>query len=72
MPEDLQQKIDRDCKERTSRDLFAIKLSDLLSKLFTYNSTDEQRDREIKNWLKLAAFNLRNRKEKFQKLRTKK
>jgi CRISPR-associated protein Cmr2 len=72
IPEDLQQKIDRDCKERTSRDLFAIKLSDLLSKLFTYNSTDEQRDREIKNWLKLAAFNLRNRKEKFQKLRTKK
>ncbi|WP_245562068.1 type III-B CRISPR-associated protein Cas10/Cmr2 [Stanieria cyanosphaera] len=45
-----------------SRDLFAIKLSDLLSKLFTYNPSDKHRDLEIKNWLKLAAFTLRNRK----------
>jgi CRISPR-associated protein Cmr2 len=42
--------------------VFAEKLSDLLSELFTYNPTNEKRDQEIKNWLKLAAFNLRNRK----------
>ena len=44
------------------RHIFARKLSDLLSKLFAYNPTNEKRDREIRNWLKLAAFNLRNRK----------
>jgi CRISPR-associated protein Cmr2 len=44
-----------------SRDIFVKKLSDLLTNLFTYNSKDEQRDREIKNWLKLAAFTIRNR-----------
>ena len=43
------------------RDIFAQKLSNLLSQLFAY-SADKQRDKEIKNWLKLAAFNLRNRK----------
>ncbi|MGL5834505.1 MAG: type III-B CRISPR-associated protein Cas10/Cmr2 [Waterburya sp.] len=46
-------------------ELFAIKLSDLLSKLFTYNLSDRYRDLEIKNWLKLAAFILRNRQIKF-------
>ena len=46
----------------SDRDVFTEKLSDLLSKLFAYNPTNEKRDREIKNWLKLAAFNLRNRK----------
>jgi CRISPR-associated protein Cmr2 len=48
-------------KNPESRDIFTIKLSDLLSKLFIYNLTDKQRDREIKNWLKLAAFTIRNR-----------
>lgn len=47
--------------EPGERDIFAKKLSDLLSKLFTYNSTNEQVDREIRNWLKLAAFVKRNR-----------
>ena len=42
------------------RNLFADRLSDLLSKLLTYSSKD-LKDREIKNWLKLAAFTLRNR-----------
>ena len=43
--------------------LFSEKLSDLISKLFAYNSTNEKRDCEIKNWLKLAAFTLRNREQ---------
>jgi CRISPR-associated protein Cmr2 len=43
------------------RDIFAKKLNDLLSKLFSYNPSDQYRDREIKNWLKLAAFTIRNR-----------
>ncbi|MBW4532570.1 MAG: type III-B CRISPR-associated protein Cas10/Cmr2 [Pleurocapsa minor HA4230-MV1] len=49
-----------------SREVFAQKLSDLLSKLFTY-SPSKQQDEEIKNWLKLAAFNLRNRQIKTNK-----
>ncbi|WP_175561027.1 type III-B CRISPR-associated protein Cas10/Cmr2 [Hydrococcus rivularis] len=48
-------------KDSGDRDIFATKLSDLLSNLFIYNSTNEQRDREIRNWLKLAAFVKRNR-----------
>ncbi|MGF1588850.1 MAG: type III-B CRISPR-associated protein Cas10/Cmr2 [Pleurocapsa sp.] len=50
-----------------SRNIFAQKLSDLLSKLFAYSPKNEQGDREIKNWLKLAAFNLRNRQIKTNK-----
>jgi CRISPR-associated protein Cmr2 len=46
-----------------SRDIFAQKLSDLLGKLFIYSPSDRQ-DAEIKNWLKLAGFNLRNRQIK--------
>lgn len=45
-----------------SRNIFATKLSDLLNNLFTYNPSDKYRDLEMKNWLKLAAFTLRNRK----------
>ena len=45
-------------------DIFIEKLSKLIYMLFTYNPTDNQRDREINYWLKLAAFTLRNRKIK--------
>ena len=45
-------------KRSSDRDVFAEKLSNLIGKLFTYNLTDKQRDLEIKNWLKLAPFNL--------------
>jgi CRISPR-associated protein Cmr2 len=53
-----------------SREIFALKLSDFLSKLFTYNPSDRHRDLEIKNWLKLAAFTLRNRQIKVNKYAT--
>ncbi|MGF1539294.1 MAG: type III-B CRISPR-associated protein Cas10/Cmr2 [Pleurocapsa sp.] len=48
-------------KNLESCDLFTEKLRDLLINVFIYNATNRQRDQEIKNWLKLAAFTIRNR-----------
>lgn len=43
------------------REIFAFKLSKLIKDLIKHNYNHQKSDEEIRNWLKLAAFTIRNR-----------